>query len=81
MNNENEREVITLTLESGDAECEVLAVFDVGEKQYISLLPIGETEVIIFRCFEAEAGFAELENIDDDEEYAAVTEAFGKLIT
>jgi len=80
MNADNEREMITLTLESGETECEVLAVFDVGEKQYISLLPANETDVIIFKCFEEEAGFAELENIDDDEEYTAAAEAFNKLI-
>jgi uncharacterized protein YrzB (UPF0473 family) len=79
-----DREIITLTLESGETECEVLGVFDAGEgedeRQYIALLPVGETEVLVFRCFEAEEGFAEIENIDDDEEYNTATEAFSKLI-
>ena len=79
MNNETEREIITLLLENGETKCEVLAVFDEGDRQYIALLPLGDTEIIIFRCFEAETGFAELENIDDDEEYMAAAEAFSKL--
>ena len=79
--NAAEREVITLTLERGETECEILGVFDVGEKQYIALLPMGETDVIVFRCYEVEAGVAEIENIDDDDEYAAATQTFTKLVS
>jgi len=75
-NNMPEREVITLSLERGETECEVLGVFDVGDKQYIALLPLGDTDVIVFRCFEVEAGVAEIENIVDDGEYDRVTEVF-----
>jgi len=77
---DDEREVIMLNLESGETECEIVGIFDEGERQYAALLPMGGTEIIILRCFEEETGVAALENIDDDEEYAAAVEAFKQLI-
>jgi len=76
----DEREIITLNLECGETECEIVGIFDEGERQYAALLPVGRAEVIILRCFEEEADVAALENIEDDNEYAAASEAFKQLI-
>jgi hypothetical protein len=78
---DNEREFVTLQLESGEVVCEVIAVFDAGERQYCALLPQGGRECLIFRCFEAEVGFAEFENIDDDAEYTAAADELNRLLS
>jgi hypothetical protein len=80
----DEREFVTLTLERGEAECEILGVFNAGsgndERQYVAVLPAGDSQIIIFRCYEVEAGFAEFENIDDDAEYETAAAEFGKIL-
>lgn len=44
-------------------------------KDYIALLPEGEDEVLIYNYIEDEEGI-EILNIDDDEEFDKVSEAF-----
>ena len=75
--------VITLELDDGSSVvCEVLAIFEAGEYEYTALLPEKEEpdgEVLIYRCSEDAEGGLVLENIETDEEFAIVAEAFDKL--
>lgn len=85
---ENEEEAtVTLTLEDGsELECSVLAIFPVQDKQYIALVPMNESEdseegdVYLYRFTEFEDGEIELGNIEDDDEYEAVADAFDELL-
>lgn len=80
--------VVTLDLDDGiSVECEILTIFTVGEHDYIALLPLDEKgeandegEVYIYRYYEDEDGTPELGNIDDDEEYEAVSDRFDELL-
>ena len=79
---------VTLNMDDGtDVECLILTIFDIGEQDYIALLPLDEDgedneegEVYIYRYFEDENGEPSLENITDDEESEAVTDRFDELL-
>lgn len=77
-----EMEVPTMTLtldDDSELECYVLSVFDVEEKQYIALLPVGEEEVFLYVYNEdAEDGLS-LDVIEDDNEYDKVAAVFETL--
>ncbi|MDO4344032.1 MAG: DUF1292 domain-containing protein [Eubacteriales bacterium] len=77
---------VTLTLDNGEVlECAILTIFPVGEQQYIALLPLNEQgenedgEVFLYR-FKEENGNPMLENIEDDDEYEAVADAFDEML-
>lgn len=92
MENENtnipEEEDIRVTLDMDDGtevECEILTIFDVGEQDYIALLPVEEADseegtVFIYRYSEDAEGNPSLENIENDTEYEAVEERFDELL-
>ena len=77
---------VTLTLDDGSQlECVVLTIFDAGKREYIALLPMDgqeaeEGEVYLYRYSEDADGNPSLENIEDDEEYEIVAEAFDELL-
>ena len=76
---------VTLDLDDGtQLECEVLTIFDVGEQDYIALLPNPDSddseEVYIYRYSEDEEGNPSLDNIEDDDEYEAVADRFDELL-
>lgn len=78
-------DIITLTLEDDtEIQCEVLAIFPAGDKQYIALLPEGsddvEGEVYLYEYIETENGEMDLNNIESDEEYEIVADAFDQLL-
>lgn len=77
-------DIMTLTLEDGtEIECAVIAVFPVGEKEYIALLPLEnqeEGEVFLYGYEEDEDGSFELISIESDEEYETVTKAFDEIL-
>ena len=81
-----EEMTVTLTLDNGsELECVVLTIFTAGERDYIALLPMDgpeaeEGEVYLYRYFEKEDGQPNLENIEDDEEYEIVADAFDELL-
>lgn len=85
--NQEEREemTVTLTLDDGtDLECVVLTIFEAGGRDYIALLPTeGEDadtgEVYLYRYEEID-GEPELANIEDDDEYEIVADAFDELL-
>lgn len=79
----NEEVTVTLTLDNDEeVECAVLTIYSVDDKEYIALLPLDEDgenedgEVYIYRYVETEDGEPTLENIEDDDEYDAASEAF-----
>ncbi|HEX3020924.1 MAG TPA: DUF1292 domain-containing protein [Lachnospiraceae bacterium] len=86
--NENDGEhMVTLTLDDGtEVECVVLTIFPVGDKDYIALLPVEEAEsdeegeVFLYRFNQLENDEIELLNIEDDEEYEAVADAFDQFL-
>lgn len=84
--NEFEEGTVTLTLDDGkEVECGIVAVFPVGDNDYIALLPLNddeaeEGEVYLYQYFEDENGEPSLGNIEDDEEYEAVADAFDELM-
>ena len=84
MNEEVDRSHITLTLEDdSEMDCEVLGIFPVGDKEYIALLPEdagADGEVIIYRYTELENDEIQLDNIEDDEEFELVGEAFDEFM-
>ena len=82
---EDEHDSITLSLDDGtELNCMVLDIFTVDNKEYIALQPEeGEEEddnVFLYRYIENEDGEPELLNIDDDEEFEAVADAFEELL-
>lgn len=85
--NEYEQEEMTVTLTLDDdteVECVVLTIFTAGERDYIALLPMDgqeaeEGEVFLYRYTE-EDGQPNLENIEDDDEYEIVADAFDELL-
>ena len=74
---------ITLTLEDGtDLVCDVISVFPVQDKNYIALLPSNDdpdAEIFLYRFIENGVEI-ELENIEDDEEFEMVSDAFDELL-
>ncbi len=81
-----EEMTVTLTLDDGkELECVVLTIFPAANKEYIALLPredeeAEEGEVYLYRYTEDEDGQPNLENIEDDEEYEIVADAFDELL-
>lgn len=74
--NHDEAEVIYLTLDDDtELKCDVVGTFEVDDKDYIALLPEGEDQVLLYGYKEDEEGL-EVLNIDDDEEFDRVSEAF-----
>ncbi len=84
--NDFEEGTVTLSLDDGrDVECGIVAVFPVGERNYIALLPLNddeaaEGEVYLYQYFEDADGEPSLGNIESDEEYEAVADAFDELM-
>ena len=84
--NEEEEMTVTLTLDDDtEVECVVLTIFTVGERDYIALLPMEgedseEGEVYLYRYSETEDGTPVLDNIEDDDEYEIVADAFDEML-
>ena len=80
---ECERDSITLSLDDGtELNCVVLDIFSVDNKEYIALQPEeGEEEDdnVFLHCQEDD-GEPQLLNIEDDEEFEAVADAFEELL-
>lgn len=83
---QEEEATVTLELEDGTSvECAVLTIFPVEDKDYIALLPLEgpsaeEGEVFLYRYLEDENGEPSLDNIQDDDEYEAVADAFDEML-
>ena len=85
MDLEQEEMTVTLTLDDGsEVECVVLTIFEAGDRDYIALLPTegaeaDEGEVYLYRYEEDADGNPSLDNIEDDDEYEVVADAFDEL--
>lgn len=83
MNNEEENDTITITLED-DTEivCDVITLFPCQGKQYIALLPqdAGENAEVYLYEFIEEGEEIQLNNIESDEEFEAVSDAFDEWL-
>ena len=86
LNEEEQEMTVTLTLDDDtEVECVVLTIFNAGEREYIALLPVEgadseEGEVYLYRYSETEDGEPTLDNIEDDDEYEVVADAFDELL-
>lgn len=86
LDEEEQEMTVTLTLDDDtEVECVVLTIFNAGEREYIALLPVegadsDEGEVYLYRYSETEAGEPNLDNIEDDDEYEIVADAFDELL-
>lgn len=85
--NDVEFDTMTLTLEDGsELTCGVISIFPVKDKQYIALLPLNdeneseEGEVYLYQFVELDEENVDLINIEDDEEYELVADAFDELL-
>lgn len=80
--------LVTLSLDDdSEVECRILTIFELEDKDYIVLLPLDENgndndedEVFIYRYLEDDDGNPSLANIEDDDEYEAVTDRFDELL-
>lgn len=81
-----EEMTVTLTMDDGsEVECVVLTIFEAGGRDYIALLPMDSADAeegeIYFYCYsEPEGSEPVLNNIEDDEEYEIVADAFDELL-
>ena len=82
-----EKATVTLTLDDGSMmECAILTIFEADEKEYIALLPLDENgqnedgEVSLYRYAVGPNGAPQLDNIETDEEYEIVSDAFDELL-
>lgn len=84
--NGEEEMTVTLTLDDDtEVECVVLTIFTAGDRDYIALLPMEgedseEGEVYLYRYSETEDGTPVLDNIEDDDEYEIVADAFDEML-
>ncbi len=85
---DNTPDQVTLTLDDGsELTCDVLAIFPVNinneEQSYIALLPSDpkpEDEIFLYRIVWHGEEDIELLNIEDDDEFDAVSDAFDELL-
>ena len=81
-NNNQEYNTVTLMLDDNtECECAIIRIFPAGDNDYIALLPLeGEAadndEVYLYRYKVEGDNEPVLENIESDDEYELVSEAF-----
>jgi len=79
--NHGEYQMIQLTLEDGsEVSAAVVETFEISGKQYIALLPVEEENVLLYE-FKEDGEGVELINIETDEEFDIVSQAFLELVS
>ena len=81
-------DTVALLLDNDESvECAILCILPVQGKDYIALLPLDdeddteeESRVFLYRYIEHEDGEPELENIEDDEEFDIVADAYDEWL-
>lgn len=74
---DHDEKYLTVLLENDEElKCSVLSIFEANEKEYIALLPVGDEQVLLYQYVEHSEEDFELLNIETDEEFAAVEDAF-----
>ena len=82
----DEEMTVTLTLDDGTVlDCVVLTLFAGADREYIALLPLDgneaeDGEVYLYRYTEDANGNPDIQNIESDEEYEIVADAFDELL-
>lgn len=72
---------VTLELETGEElECPIIEIFEVDGKEYIALLHPEEEIAMLYGFKDYEDGSIELTEIEGDDEYEKVSEAFNTLM-
>ena len=78
---------VTLTLDDDSTiECAIFGIFEADKQEYIALLPLDENgnnsdgEVFLYRYQKDAAGNPQLENIENEAEYEAASDAFDELL-
>lgn len=79
---EETADIITLEFDDGkEEECEIMGVFEVGDKEYIALLPLkNEENVYLYGYVEYEDDTFELLDIEDDAEFEKVEAEFNAIV-
>ena len=80
---EEEFDQVTLTLEDGsEMTCDVIAIFPCGDRDYIALQPENDPDgdFLLYRFIDNGDGNYDLDDIGDDEEFEAASEAFDELM-
>lgn len=84
---ENDDEMyVTLELDDGtEVECVIITILEANGRDYIALLPdeeadVEEGEVFLYRYKEDADGNPDLENIESDEEFEIVSDAFDEWL-
>lgn len=86
LENQDDEMFVTLTLDDNtEVECLVITIFEAGERDYIALLPTEgeeseEGEVYLYRYAEDKEGNPDLTNIESDDEYEIVADAFDEWL-
>lgn len=86
LDNEQGSDTVTLNLDDGtDVECVVLTTLEVGDCQYIALLPVegsgyDEDEAFLYRYELDENEDPILYSLESDDEYEAVADAFDEWL-
>lgn len=78
---------VTMELDTGEVECEILTIFEAGGRDYIALMPLDEDgneneegEVFLYRYDEDEEGLPQITAIEGDEEYELASDRFDELL-
>lgn len=84
-NEQDEEITVVLNLDEGDVECQIISIYECGDKDYIALLPLDEKgnpkdEVYIYRYTEDKDGNPGIEYIEDEEEYEAAADKYDELL-
>ena len=78
---------VSLELENGMVECEILTIFTADSRDYIALMPLDENgkeneegEVYLYRYSEDEQGLPQIDMIESDEEYEIASDRFDEWL-
>ena len=73
---------VTIETEDGVLECDVITIFELDDQEYVALYPSsGEPdEIYLYRCNYDGGTEMEIEEIEDDDEYDEVCEAFDSIM-
>ena len=76
---------VTLELDEGEVECEILTIFEANNRDYIALMPLdkkgeGTGDVYLYRYAEDEEGLPQIDFIDNDEEYEIAADRFDEKL-
>lgn len=78
---------VSLELDGRDVECEILTIFEAGDRDYIALMPLNEDgsendegEVYLYRYAEDAQGLPQIDMIEGDEEYEIAADRFDEWL-